>query len=353
MAANPTDPPAPAPESPFRSIHSLGLPDLLEKNAISLLVTTYQAGKLMAVRGAQGRVATLLRTFERPMGLAVKDGRQLALAARGQVWLFRNAPDIARRIPPVGTYDACFIPRTSSVTGDIRSHDIAWAGDDLWIVNTYFSCLCTLHPDYSFVPRWRPAFVTDLAADDRCHLNGLAVVDGEPKYVTALGETNTAEGWRPQKAAGGILMDVPSGEVITQGLSMPHSPRVHADRVWVLESGTGQVQVVDVKSGKRDTVAELPGFTRGLAFYGPFAFVGLSKIRESAMFGGLPIASRVKDLQCGIWVLDVHTGRTIEFMQFEAGVEEIFAVEVLVGFRFPEILGFVEDTIHGAFIIPP
>jgi uncharacterized protein (TIGR03032 family) len=287
------------------------------------------------------------------MGLAVKDGRQLALAARGQVWLFRNAPDIARRIPPVGTHDACFIPRSSSVTGDIRSHDIAWAGDDLWIVNTYFSCLCTLHPDYSFVPRWQPPFITELAAADRCHLNGLAVVDGEPKYVTALGETNTAEGWRPQKAAGGILMDVASGEVVTRGLSMPHSPRVHADRVWVLESGTGQVQVVDVKSGKRDTIAELPGFARGLAFYGPFAFVGLSKIRESAMFGGLPIASRVKDLQCGIWVLDVYTGRTIEFMQFEAGVEEIFAVEVLAGFRFPEILGFMEETVHGAFIIPP
>lgn len=354
MATIPT-PAVPVPEadSPFRSVNSLGLPHLLEQNGISLLVSTYQAGKLMAVRGRRGRIATLLRTFERPMGLAVHSGRELALATRSQVWFFRNAPDIAAQIPPAGTHDACFLPRQSFVTGDIRAHDIAYAGDELWIVNTHFSCLCTLQPDYSFVPRWRPPFVTALTADDRCHLNGLMVVEGQPKYATALGETNTAEGWRPQKASGGILMDIPSGQVIARGLSMPHSPRVHAGRLWVLESGTGQLQTVDGASGKRDLVAELPGYARGLAFFGHYAFVGLSKIRETNMFGGLPIAARVPDLRCGIWVIDLRSGQIAEVMQFEAGVEEIFAVEVLESCRFPEILGFREDTIQGAFVVPP
>jgi uncharacterized protein (TIGR03032 family) len=146
---------------------------LLKQLAASLLVTTYQANKLLVVREAQGGLSTLVRTFDQPMGLAV-DGRRLALGTRNQIWLLRNAPDIAPRIDAVGLHDGCFLPRSCHVTGDIRGHEIAWAGDELWIVNTRFSCLCTVDPDYSFVPRWRPPFISALAAEDRCHLNGLA-----------------------------------------------------------------------------------------------------------------------------------------------------------------------------------
>lgn len=353
MTTTPLPPAAYAFDTPIRSVHSLGLPELLEHDGITLLVTTYQAGKLMAVRGRHGKIQTLLRSFERPMGLALQGSRQLALGTRGQVWFFRNAPDIAPQIAPVNSHDACYIPRTAFVTGDIRGHEMAFAGDELWIVNTRFSCLCTLHADYSFIPHWQPAFVTALAAEDRCHLSGLALADGQPKYVSALGASDAVEGWRENKVNGGILIDVPGDQIISRGLSMPHSPRLHAGRVWVLDSGTGRLQVVDPSNGQRDTVALLPGFTRGLAFHGPYAFVGLSKIRETSQFGGLPIAERTKDLCCGIWVVDVESGRTVQFMQFEAGVEEIFAVEVLAGIRFPEIVGFQQDTIHGAFVVPP
>lgn len=353
MTADSSPPPPAAAESPFRSVNSLGLADLLEANRLTLVVTTYQAGKLMAVRGSQGKISTLLRTFDRPMGLALRGGRDLAVGARYQVWFFRNAPDIAAQLEPAGRHDACYLPRVCYVTGDIRGHEMAWVGDELWVVNTHFSCLCTLHPEYSFVPRWRPPFISALTPEDRCHLNGLVIVDGKPKYVTALGETDAPNGWRPDKARGGILLDVASGAVVCRGLSMPHSPRVYAGRVWVLDSGTGQLQVVDVASGKRDVVAEVPGFTRGLSFFGPYAFVGLSQIRETSQFGGLPIAERRKDLRCGIWVVDLRSGRVAEFMQFEAGVEEIFAVEVLAGYRYPEIIGFQAETVQGAFVIPP
>ena len=91
-----------------------------------------------------------------------------------------HAPDIAPRVEPAGQHDACYLPRSCHVTGNIGVHELAWAGDELWVVNTRFSCLCTLDPDYSFVPRWRPPFVSALAAEDRCHLNGLAVADGGP-----------------------------------------------------------------------------------------------------------------------------------------------------------------------------
>jgi uncharacterized protein (TIGR03032 family) len=216
---------------------------LLRQLGASLLVSTYQANKLLVVRAAGAGLSTLVRTFERPMGLAV-DGGCLAMGTQDQVWVLRNAPDIAPRVEPVGQHDACFLPRSCHVTGDIGIHELAWVGAELWVVNTRFSCLCTLGPDYSFVPRWRPPYVSALAAEDRCHLNGLAVVDGRPQYVTALGETDTAGGWRANKSHGGCLIDVPSGAIVARGLSMPHSPRWHDGRLWLLESGTGRLIVI-------------------------------------------------------------------------------------------------------------
>jgi uncharacterized protein (TIGR03032 family) len=338
-------------EGLFRYVHSTPFADLLEALQVSLLVSTYQAGKVVAVRAAQGRVSTLLRSFDQPMGLAADD-RRLAVGTRNQIWFLRNAPDLAPQIEPAGRHDACFLPRSCHVTGDIRAHQLAWAGEELWLVNTRFSCLCTLHPDYSFVPRWWPPFVTALAADDRCHLNGLALVAGQPRYVTALGETDTPEGWRMHKATGGCLIDIGTGAVVARGLAMPHSPQVYADRLWVLDSGRGRLMTVDPARGRGDVVAELPGYTRGLAFRGRYAFVGLSQIRDTAQFGGLPLAERRQELKCGVWVVDLTTGQTAGFLEFEAGVTELFDIQVLPGIRFPAIVGFHKDAIDGAFIVP-
>src|SRR5262245_37290100 len=184
---------------------------LLTQLGVSLLVSTYQANKLLAVRAQGPGLSTLVRTFERPMGIAANASR-IALGTRNQIWTLRNAPDIAPRVEPPGTHDACYLPRSSHVTGDIGVHEMAWAGDQLWFVSTRFSCLATLADDYSFLPRWQPPFITELAAEDRCHLNGLAMRDGRPTFVTALGETDTPGGWRPAKAQGGIIMDVAGGE---------------------------------------------------------------------------------------------------------------------------------------------
>jgi uncharacterized protein (TIGR03032 family) len=298
----------------------------------------------------------LVRTFERPMGLAA-DARRLALGTRDQVWTFRNAPDIAPRIEPTGQHDACYLPRSSHVTGDIAIHEMAWAGDELWIVNTRFSCLCTLHADYSFVPRWQPPFITALTAEDRCHLNGLALLpDGRgtlgPRYVTALGDTDTPGGWRAKKPQGGILMDVPSGEILSRGLSMPHSPRWHDGQLWLLESGTGRLLVTDMNCGKGQAVAELRGFARGLALIGPYAFIGLSKIRETSAMNGVPLAERRHELKCGVAVLDLRSGRHEALLEFQSAVEEIFDVQLVPGLRFPELIGFQKDTMQHTFIIP-
>jgi uncharacterized protein (TIGR03032 family) len=331
---------------------------LLKQLGLSVLVTTYQANKLLVLRERSGGMSILVRTFERPMGLAVgSDGSRIALGTRDQVWQFRNAPDIAPQIDPPGVHDACYLPRACHVTGDIGVHEVAWAGasaDELWLVNTRFSCLCTLHPDYSFVPRWRPPFITALAAEDRCHLNGVAIVDGEPRYVTALSQTDTAGGWRPVKSRGGIVMSVPDGTVLADGLCMPHSPRWHDGALWVLESGTGRLARIDPLTGTRHIVAEgLPGFARGLAIHGPYAFVGLSKIRQTSAMDGVPLASRRDQLQCGVAIVDTRNGTVHGLVEFHSAVEEIFDVQILLGLRFPELMGFQKDTIHHSFVVPP
>jgi uncharacterized protein (TIGR03032 family) len=344
----------PAPPQPvaFHYTQTDSFVALLHQLGASLLVSTYQANKLLAVRASGQGLSTLVRTFDKPMGIAA-DGRRLALGTRKEVWQLRNAPDIAPRIEPAGAHDACYLPRSSHVTGDIGIHEMAWAGDELWLVSTRFSCLCTLDPDYSFVPRWRPPFITALAAEDRCHLNGLAIVDGQPAYVTALGTTDTPGGWRADKPHGGCILDVASGQFVTRGLCMPHSPRWHDGRLWVLESGTGGVVLVDRNTGRRETSAQLPGFTRGLAIFGPYAFIGLSKIRPTSAMDGVPLAERRDQLKCGVAVIDLGSGQTIALLESQTAVEEIFDVQLLPNIRFPEVLGFQKETLDHTFIIPP
>jgi uncharacterized protein (TIGR03032 family) len=256
-------------------------------------------------------------------------------------------------LEPPGKHDACFLPRLAHATGDVQVHEMAWVGEELWFVNTRFSCLAIRSPTCSFQPVWRPPWVSALAPEDRCHLNGLGLRDGRPRYVTALGETDTAGGWRANKKDGGLLFDLDSNEVVLRGLSMPHSPRWHDGRLWLLESGTGSIGFVDEVAQCYRPIAELPGFTRGLDFCGRFAFVGLSQVRETAVFSGLPITERLPERTCGVWVLDIVTGETVGFVRFEeGGMQEIFAVQVLNGLRFPELINDNDELLSGSFVLP-
>ncbi len=358
-----------------RSVYTDSLLDILDQLNISLAVTTYQANKVILVRCDAGMAAngqrragsinTHFRDFYKPMGLALQPGsRGMKLAIGGQksIWELHNLPAVARKLDrsAAGTsHDACYVPRRIHVTGDIDIHEMAFADDgQLWFVNTRFGCLCTLHADYSFYPRWRPPFVSAYAPEDRCHLNGLAMVDGRPTYVTALGATDTPGGWRANKASGGLLMDIGRNEILVQGLAMPHSPRWYQDRLWLLESGQGSLAWVDPRAEGRlpasvHTITQLPGFTRGLDFYGPLAFIGLSQVRESALFSGLPLIDRLGDARtCGVWVVHIETGQTLGFLRFEEGVQEIFAVQVLPNIRFPELLMEDDTPLAHSFVLP-
>jgi len=338
--------------SPFRSDYTTSFPKLLNELGISVLVTTYQAGQMIVLRDDGGRLNTHFVRFRKPMGMAVSPAR-IAVGTAREVHDYFNMPAVTGKLEPEGKHDACFLPRNVHVTGDIDIHEMAWdKGGELWCVNTRFSCLCNLEIVNSFVPRWRPPFVTALAAEDRCHLNGLGMVDGEPRFVTALGESDTKQGWRENKATGGVLMDLTTNRFVCRGLSMPHSPRWYAGKLWVLESGKGGIATVDPASGEVTTLAELPGFTRGLGFCGPLAFVGLSQVRETAMFSGIPIVDRQEERISGVWVVHIESGNTVAFLRFKEAVQEIFAVQVLPNIRFPEILEPGHELIASSYTVP-
>lgn len=327
-----------------------GLGHVLHELGSSLLVSTYQSNRLVVLRHDDGQLGVHLREFDRPMGIEMTPAG-FALGVRSEVLDYRDFPAVGENLEPRGRHDACFVPRNSHVTGDIAIHDLGFGRDGLWLVATSFSCLATLDADHSFVPQWRPPFISALAPEDRCHLNGLALIDGVPRYVTALGVSDTAGGWRPDKASGGVLMEVPSGEVLISGLSMPHSPRWHDGRLYVLESGRGRLAVCDLDAGTTEPVVELPGFTRGLSFYGGLAFVGTSQIRETATFGGLPIAA-LPHRECAVWAIELATGQVVGVVRFQDRIQEIFDVAVAAGRRFPEIVEQNSDLVRTSWYIP-
>ena len=335
----------------LRSQHTENFPTLLAKLNISLAVSTYQAGKLILLREQDGVINTHFRNFERPMGLAIQ-GQQLALGSRHRILQFRNVPQVSSQLDSLIPHDACYLPAQSHVTGEIDGHELAYVQSELWLVNTQFSCLCTLDPLNSFVPRWRPPFISGYALGDRCHLNGLAVRDDQARYVTALGQSNEKGGWRENKANGGLLMDTQSNDIILDRLSMPHSPRWYQDNLWFLESGYGSLSKVNLDERTKEPIALMPGFTRGCAFCGDFAFVGLSKVRESSTFSGLPLTKTLEERICGVWVIQISTGQIVAYLKFLGDVEEIFAVEVLPHCRYPDIMEWDSELQHSAYVLP-
>ena len=341
---------------PLRSVHTSNLPDLLDQFGMSVLVTTYQAGRLVVLRSQHGTLNTHFRTFDKPMGLAVCANR-IAVGGATSVWEFHNLPAVCHRLDNSNAeHDACYLPRTTHWTSDIQIHEMAWCGSndrpDLLFVNTLFSCVAQRSDIYNFVPVWRPPFIKQFAPQDSCHLNGIATREGRARYVSALGEADRAGGWRENKRDGGIVIDMESDEIIARQLSMPHSPRWYRDRLWILESGRGGFGYIDLDTGKYQAVTELPGFTRGLSFVGPLALIGLSQVRESAVFGGVPIAEReLAQRNCGVWVVDLESGNTVGFVRFEDAVQEIFAVESLPS-RYPEIVNENRELLAGSFELP-
>jgi uncharacterized protein (TIGR03032 family) len=339
------------PTSPTLAITaSEQLADWLHQRQISLAFTTYQTNRLFFIGSNNGRIAAHERLFDKPMGLYAQEDR-LYMSTRYQIWRLDN---LLSDNETYGECDRLYVPRTAHVTGDLNVHDLVLDNaQNLIFVNTDFSCLATLSDDYSFVPLWQPPFISKLVAEDRCHLNGLALRDGQPAYVTACSTTDTAAGWRNCRDKGGAVIDVQTNEIVATELSMPHSPRWYRDKLWLLNSGTGELGYIE--SGQFVPLTFCPGFVRGLAFWDKYAVVGLSKLRARP-FTGLVIEERLvfegKVPHCGLMIIDLDSGEIVHWLHLEGVVEELFDIVVLSGVCQPKAIGFQKDEIERLVTFP-
>ena len=320
----------------------------LAEQQLSIALTTYQVGKLyfIGLKPDNG-LSVFERSFNRCMGLcATSNG--LYMSSLYQVWRFENVFEPGQQ---QDGFDRLYVPQVGYTTGDLDIHDMAVDRDGrLVFVNTLFGCLATLSETHSFKPLWQPPFISKLAAEDRCHLNGLAMKDGQPGYVTAVGQSDVADGWREHRTNGGIVIDVIRNDIVCTGLSMPHSPRWYHDKLWLLNSGTGDFGYVDLATGRFESVCFCPGYMRGLSFHGHFALVGLSKPRHNKTFSGLALDDNLKsrnaEARCGVQIIDLRTGDIVHWLRMEGVVDELYDVITLPHARRPMALGFKTDEIR-------
>jgi uncharacterized protein (TIGR03032 family) len=334
---------------------------LYEQN-LSLAFTTYQAGKLFLL-GLQpsGNLSVFERTFNRCMGLYA-NGKSLYMTSLYQLWRLENILESGQLY---NDFDAVYLPQVGYITGDLDIHDLVLSerafetgnlsssmlpARQIIFANTLFSCLAITNETHSFVPLWQPPWISKLAAEDRSHLNGLALRDGKPRYVTSVSQSDVADGWREYRASGGCVVDVETNEIIVSGLSMPHSPRWHQEKLWLLESGTGEFGFVDLKQGKFEPVAFCPGYLRGLAMYGNFAIAGISEPRNHKTFSGLALDEKLEQKNAkprsGLVVIDLRSGDIVHSLRLEGIVRELYDVIVLPGIRRPMAIGFLNDEIR-------
>jgi uncharacterized protein (TIGR03032 family) len=327
---------------------SRGLSTWLRTQRCAIAFTSYQTGKLFLI-GAMpdGRVSFHQQSYQRAMGVHAQSQR-LYVASLFQIWRLENVLGPDERANKL--FDRLFVPRNAQTVGDLDTHEIGVdRAGRLIFVNTKFSCLCTTSTRFGFRPIWKPPFISRLAAEDRCHLNGLGMADGIVRYATAVSRSDILTGWRERRHEGGVLIDVQDNRIVSDELSMPHSPRVHEGHTYLLDSGRGMLVEVDAKSGKRREIAFCPGFLRGLSFHKGFALVTVSLPREGS-FSGLELdnAIRKRDGEpwCGVLVISLSSGDIVEFLRFEGEIRELFDVAVIPDAVLPMAIGLNAPEIH-------
>jgi uncharacterized protein (TIGR03032 family) len=336
---------------PFSITHTANIPEIIHDLGFTLALSTYQAGKVVFLSAtSRDKLIQLPRTFDNAMGIATSESK-LAIACRNDLVVLKNFPQLAKNYPKKpDTYDSLFIPTCRFYTGAVDLHDMNFLGDKLIAVNTLFSCLAEITGEYSFTPVWQPPFIKALLPEDQCHLNGMAVKDGSIEYVTALGTTKTKQGWRENKMSGGVIIHVPSNEIVLQGMAMPHSPRIYDGKLYFLNSAQGELRICDPEKGTSEVIAKLGGFARGMARIGDFLFIGISKLRHTTdVFSSLPIA---KSSFAGVVVFYIPYGKIVGQLRYESSVDEIYDVKILPGLKRPGILNSEKAGENVAVVTP-
>lgn len=331
---------------PFQCVYTPQVPELLNKLGCTIAISTYQAGKVVFISAKDDAgLIQLPRSFDKAMGIAEDVASdKIAIASRDEVTVFSNSTELAKYYPKSSDkYDSLYMPRCTYYTGAIDIHDLNFGeGDALYAVNTMFSSIVKIDSNYSFNPFWTPPFIDKIAPEDRCHLNGMAMLDGKPKYATAFNNGNTRQSWRDTITTSGILMDIESNEIVAEGLPMPHSPRIHNGEIYLLLSATGELVKIDASTGEHETIFQIDGFVRGLSFHNDLAFIGLSKLRRnSSTFGKLPFAEKANE--AGVLILHVPTKTLVGKIIYQTSLDEIYDVHVLANKSRPNIMNTLNE----------
>jgi len=337
--------------NPFQAIHSPNMPEVLEKLGGTIILTTYQTGKVILLSASEGKISQLVRDFERPMGISFYEDL-MAMALRSNITIFKQSDELAKTYPKKkDTYDTLFYPTASNLTSFIDTHDVTFSQQGLIAVNTAYSCLVKIDGANSFEVVWKPPFINEFKNGDACHLNGCCTDENQNiRYVTGFGQTNEKQGWRLNKLTGGFLMDVTTNEFLCENLAMPHSPRIYKNELYVLLSATEELIKVDRITGEKTTIAKIDGFIRGLSFYENYAFIGVSKLRKSHTFGDLPIAR--KKLLAGVVIVDINTGEKVSELLYEGELEEIYDVHFIPNKKRVNIINHPMSQQHPAILTP-
>jgi uncharacterized protein (TIGR03032 family) len=333
---------------PYSVDTSPGFAEWLHAENAALAISTYQIGKLFLVGASTAnKLSVTERTFQRCLGVSIVP-QGFFLAGLNNIMRFHNV------VPPhqeLEGHDAVYVPQVAWYTGDVFAHDVGSLSSGRPIfINTLFSCLATVDEQTSFRPVWQPRFVTALRPEDRCHLNGLAMQDGQPRFVTAAGTTDAPRAWSESRVGGGCVVDVVSGEVVATGLVMPHSPRLRDGRLYICNSGTGELGEIELTTGRFNAITFCPGFARGIAFLGDYVLVGLSLPRQHRDFSGLPLEERLKEEgqapQCMIQIIDLRRGVPVHWLALGGIVRELYDIACIPGLRTPMAVGFAQDQIN-------
>lgn len=340
------------PELRFSIKTSPGFAGWLEQQDISIAFTTYRAGKLFAVGRESGRPSIYQRNFPKCMGLSVDSNDNLWMCTLDGVMKLSLSehPSYSN----IGM-DRVLVPRTFHWTGDALLHDLALTPDDNPLfVTTRFNCVSRLDDKHGFEPVWKPPFIDGVHAEDRCHINGLALDGDQPGYATLAARSNTRDGWRDHMQDGGLVLDIQTGESVTEGLSMPHSPRLHRGQLWILDSGTGNLGVIDRRKKQFRPVCFLPGFLRGLCFHDKYAIVASSQARDLQQFQTFELSRTLgpQPPMCGLFVVDIERAEVVHVLDIQGDIRELFDVTVLPGLRRPAIHRYDEETEESLLFLP-
>ena len=341
--------------APFSCQFSPQVPELLLKLNCTIAISTYQAGKLVFISAKdEDSLSQLPRNFNKAMGIAEDfENQKLAVACKDEVILFKNSSELANYYPNApNKYDALYMPRITFHTGAVDIHDLSFGlNGEIYAVNTLFSCIIKLDENYSFTPIWSPPQIDKITSEDRCHLNGMAMLNGKPKYATAFNNGNTPQSWRENITSSGVIYDIEKNKIICSGLPMPHTPRIFNNELYVLLSATGELVKINTSKGTYEVIVKIGGFVRGMSLHNDYLFIGISKLRKnSSTFGKLDFAKNAN--QAGIVIVHLPTKSITGKINYLNSLDEIYDIHILKDKKRPNILNTLTDDHKNGLSLP-